>query len=200
MYAHSTSTKNDLQGDYALLHCVWMAHEMIEECKFRRMVCSVLPYSNLVPEIRNPVKTPGESTTTPTIDTATPDDKRQSETQLEGDLKRQKTYDFENPKLPTSAVSQGPTGQGSTQEQSNRKHAQTTTSRPITPSTISSPDSSDLQQHRKRPLDNLVKGGPKRQKTPDIGLKTSTDPKILGPVATCSAKKKRNRLPDTADL
>ena len=183
------------------------------------MICKVLPYSNLIPDIRNPVKRPGKSTTTPTTATATPDDqpapckpsnatttdvrqqhKRQSETQLEGDLKRQKTYDFENPKLPTSAVSQGPTGQGSTQEQSNRKHAQTTTSRPITPSTISSPDSSDLQQHRKRPLDNLVKGGPKRQKTPDIGLKTSTDPKILGPVATCSAKKKRNRLPDTADL
>ncbi len=76
-----------------------MAHDMIEEGKFWRMVSSVFPYSNLVPEISNPLKTPGESTTTPTIDTAisatsnatTTDHqqqyKRQSKTQLEGDLK-----------------------------------------------------------------------------------------------------------------
>ena len=51
-----------------------MAHDMIEEGKFWRMVSSVFPYSNLVPEISNPLKTPGESTTTPTIDTAITDD------------------------------------------------------------------------------------------------------------------------------
>jgi len=96
--------------------------------------------------------------------------KRQPETQLEGDLKRQKKYDFENPKLPTSTVNQCPTGQGSTQAQSNRKHVPTTTSRQPTPTTTSSPD---LRQHPKRPLDTLVKGGPKRQKTPDIVIKTS---------------------------
>ena len=147
------------------------------------MICRVLPYSNLIPDIRNPVKRPGKSTTTPTTATATPDDqpapckpsnatttdvrqqhKRQSETQLEGDFKRQKTSDFENPKLQTPAATHCPTGQGSTQEQS-------TTNRQTTPTTTSSPD---LRQHLKRPPDTLVrvKGDPKRHKTPYIEMKT----------------------------
>ena len=219
-----------------------MAHEMIEEGKLWSMICSVLQYSNLATETRNIAKRPGDLTTTAIITTATPDDhtapytssnatktndrqqyKRQSETRLEGDLNRQKTYDFENPKLPTPAVTKCltetpddqpapctqsnatttdvrqqykrqsetqlkgdfkrqktsdfenpklqtpaathcPTGQGSTQEQS-------TTNRQTTPTTTSSPD---LRQHLKRPPDILVrvKGDPKRHKTPYIEMKT----------------------------
>jgi hypothetical protein len=153
---------------------VWMAHEMIEEGKLWSMICSVLQYSNLATETRNIAKRPGDLTTTAIITTATPDDhtapytssnatktndrqqyKRQSETRLEGDLNRQKTYDFENPKLPTPAVTKCLT--------------ETPDDQPA-PCTQSNATTTDVRQQYKRQSETQLKGDFKRQKTSDFEI------------------------------
>ena len=78
-------------------------------------------------------------------------------------------------------MTQCPTGQSYTQEQSNLKHIPMTTNRQTTPTTTCSPD---LRQYLKHTPDTLVKGEPKRQKTPVLVMKTSTDPKILAQKAS----------------
>ena len=90
-----------------------MANEMIEEGKRLNMVYNVLQYIKLATGTGNTAKRPGDSTTTKMIATETLDDhpapripssvtttedrkqyKRRSETQLQGDPNRQRTYDF----------------------------------------------------------------------------------------------------------
>ena len=92
----------------------WMAHEMIEEGKLLKMIYSVLHNSLPATAAGNSATSPGNSTTigrtaTETIGTRptqctqpgakTTGDrklpKRQSESQLQRDLNRQKTYEFE---------------------------------------------------------------------------------------------------------
>jgi hypothetical protein len=174
----------------------------IEEGKLWNMIHSTLPYSNLATETGNTAKRPGDSTTTGMIATETLDDhptphtpssvtttedrkqyKRQSETQLQGDLNRQKTYDFENPKLPKPTVIQYLTS--------------TPDDRP-TPCIQSHETTTDVRQQYKRQSETQFKGEFKRQKTSDFEI-----PKLPTPAVTkcpTGLDPKRQKTPDTVNI